>query len=152
MTSILLGITLFFGCSTIRYIPTETKELINYIDSLVIRDSTVIIPIERIRDIVPEYDTLTMETTVAKSVSYVDTLTHTLKGNLENKQGQITKYVYKDRVVYRDTTITKEIPVEVPVPQKYIPKFYKSCTWGFFILLVLVIGITGLKLYFRRRL
>lgn len=139
------------SCSTVRYIPTETTEIINYIDSLIIKDSTVIIPIERIVDIVPEYDTLTMETSLAKSVSYVDTASHTLKGKLANKQGTVTKIKYVDRVVYRDTTITKEIPVPVEVPQKYVPKFYKDCTWGFFILLVLVIGVGVLKIYFRRR-
>lgn len=145
----MVSMAMIHGCSSIRYIPTEYSEVVNYIDSLVIRDSTVIIPIERIRDIVPVYDTLKLETSMAISESYVDTLTHTLKGKIENKQGQITKYVYKDRVVYRDTTITKEIPVPVEIPKKYVPKFYKSCTWGFFVLLVFLIGFAGLKLYFK---
>lgn len=146
---ILVSMAMINGCSSIRYVPTETKEIINYIDSLVIRDSTVIIPIERIRDVVPVYDTLKLETSMAMAEAYVDSTTHTLKGSIENKKGSQSKVRYIDRVAYRDTTIIKEIPVEVPVPEKYIPRFYRDCMCGFFVLLVLVVGYTGLKLYFK---
>ncbi len=36
---------------------------------------------------------------------------------------------------------------EVPSPPKPIPRFYKDCTWGFFILLLLIIGRIALKIW-----
>ena len=38
---------------------------------------------------------------------------------------------------------------EVPSPPKPIPRFYKDCTWGFFILLLLIIGRIALKTWKR---
>ena len=35
---------------------------------------------------------------------------------------------------------------EVPSPPKPIPRFYKDCTWGFFILLLLIIGRIALRI------
>ena len=43
---------------------------------------------------------------------------------------------------------------EVPSPPKPIPRFYKRCTWGFFILLLLIFGRIALRIvkaiYLRR--
>ncbi len=36
---------------------------------------------------------------------------------------------------------------EVPSPPKPIPRFYKDCTWGFFILLLLILGRIALKMW-----
>ena len=36
---------------------------------------------------------------------------------------------------------------EVPSPPKPIPRFYKDCTWGFFILLLLIFGRIALKMW-----
>jgi hypothetical protein len=46
----------------------------------------------------------------------------------------VTKIEYQDRVI------------EKP-PEKYIPKFYKWCTWLFFILLLLLVGIIVFKVW-----
>jgi len=46
----------------------------------------------------------------------------------------VTKIEYQDRVI------------EKP-PEKYIPKFYKNCTWLFFILLLLLVGIIVFKVW-----
>ena len=35
---------------------------------------------------------------------------------------------------------------EVPSPPKPIPRFYKDCTWGFFILLLLILGRIALRI------
>ena len=35
---------------------------------------------------------------------------------------------------------------EVPSPPKPIPRFYKDCTWGFFILLLLMLGRIALRI------
>lgn len=50
---------------------------------------------------------------------------------------------YKDKEVQVHDTITvrDSIPVirEVPVVKKEVPSFYKNCTWGFFILILLIV-------------
>ena len=40
-----------------------------------------------------------------------------------------------------------EVPVEVPAP---IPRFYRSCTVGFFLILIAIIAFIALRLYLRR--
>ena len=40
-----------------------------------------------------------------------------------------------------------EVPVEVPVP---IPRLYRSCTVGFFLILIAIIAFIALRLYLRR--
>ena len=87
LISILLTLLLCIGCSTTTQIPVET--IINYKDSTLIHivDSIRYIPKERIVDVVPVYDSLTLETNMAKAKAWVDTTTHTLKGSLENKKG-----------------------------------------------------------------
>ena len=77
----IISLLTFIGCSTTRYVPVKEveKEVTNYKDSIRIRDSIVVIPIERIVDIVPQYDTLKMETTQARAKAYVDTTLHLLR-------------------------------------------------------------------------
>jgi len=41
-----------------------------------------------------------------------------------------------DTICVRDSI---PYPVEVPVIKKEVPPFYKNCTWGFFILILLII-------------
>ena len=73
------------SCGPVRYIPIAKNETINIKDSVVLRDSTVITYLqkEKIKEIVPELDTLVMNTKYAKSISYLDTTTNTLQGTLE---------------------------------------------------------------------
>lgn len=108
------------GITKPRYIDIE-KVVYTYRDSTIfnVKDSIVLIPVEKIVDIVPSYDTLKLETSLAKSKAYVDTLTHSLKGSIENKDKAQFQYkiVEVERLVeVRDTLIkteTKEVPVEV---------------------------------------
>ena len=76
------------SCSIFKEIPvnTTTETVYNYIDTLIIRDSTVLIPKYVVKDVVPEYDTLLLETNLAKSKSYIDTITNSLKGEIQNKR------------------------------------------------------------------
>ena len=80
----------FMGCSTTRYVPVKEteKEVTNYKDSVRIRDSIIVIPVERIVDVVPAYDTLKLETTQARAKAYVDTTLHLLRGSIENKDNE----------------------------------------------------------------
>lgn len=119
----------FIGCSTTRYVPVKEteKEVTNYKDSIRIRDSIVVIPIERIVDIVPAYDTLKLETTQARAKAYVDTTLHLLRGSIENKGKAKTEVREVIRFVERTDTIyiEKPVPYEVEKQVRYVPAIYK---------------------------
>ncbi len=91
-----------------------------------------------------------LETTVAVSEAHVDSaglLTHTL----DNKPFKVQKeIIYKDRIVteYRDSIRISEVPVEVEVPVKYVPRFYKQLLL-FNIILLLALGV---YLYFKLKI
>jgi hypothetical protein len=139
-----LLILLVMSCGPIKQIPVET--IINYKDSTVVNtiDSVIYIPKERIVDVVAPYDTLKLETNMAKAEAYVDTTLHLLKGSIENKKGVTEKIKYKEKLVYRDSVVTKEVPVEVPVEVvKHKHYWYEPILWLFALL---SIGYIGLKL------
>lgn len=128
-----------------RPVETITKVVYEYRDSVRLRDSTILVPIpvERIVDVVPVYDTLKLETGVAAAAAYVDTLTHTLKGKLVNKPDSLRTIIrYQDRLVTitRDSISIKEVPVEVEVPVRYVPKVYRwSLVWSVISILALIL-------------
>lgn len=81
-----------------------------------------------------------METSVAESDAEIDSL-GLLHHTLVNKKDSIrTKIQYVDKIVYKDSIQTKEVPVEVEKPVPYIPKFYKF-TFAFFGIFVLFIVV-----------
>lgn len=115
------------SCGPVRYIPVEKNETVNIRDSVVLKDSTVITYLqkEKIKEIVPELDTLVMNTKYAKSISYLDTTTNTLQGTLEQLDSVPvkTKIVFKDRIITQEKIVEKEIPVEVVREKKVTPKW-----------------------------
>lgn len=119
----------FVGCSTTRYATVSgvEREVVNYKDSIRIRDSIVVIPVERIVDVVPTYDTLKLETTQAKAKAYVDTTLHLLRGSIENKDKaktevrEVIKFVERTDTLY----IEKPVPYEVEKRVRYVPAIYK---------------------------
>ena len=134
----------FVGCSTTRYVPIKEseREVVNYKDSIRIRDSIVVIPVERIVDIVPVYDTLKLETTQARAKAYVDATLHLLRGSIENKDKsktevrEVVKFVERTDTVY----IEKPVPYEVEKRVRYVPSFFKF-TALFFVGVILLIII-----------
>ena len=125
---ILIGsllLTIATSCSLYKTVPikTSTETIYNYIDTLIVRDSTVVIPKYVVKDVAAYYDTLFLETNLAKSISYVDTNSNTLKGQIENTVETITKIIYRDRIVYRDSIIVEkeEIPVYVTEEKEVTP-------------------------------
>ena len=139
----------FVGCSTTRYVPVKEteREMINYKDSIRIRDSIVVIPVERIVDVVPAYDTLKMETTQAKAKAYVDTALHLLRGSIENKDKAKTEVREVIRFVERTDTIyiEKPVPYEVEKKVRYVPAIYKLSL----IFMIAAIGLTIIRLFLR---
>lgn len=136
----------FMGCSTTRYVPVKEteKEVTNHKDSIRIKDSIVVIPVERIVDIVPQYDTLKMETTQARAKAYVDTTLHLLRGSIENKNKakaevrEVVKFVERTDTVY----VEKPVPYEVEKKVKYVPAIYKLSL----IFMIAAIALTVIRL------
>ena len=139
-----LILLLFVSCSTIKYVPVKGEDI--YHTEYVTKDSIVYTPVEVIKEVVPELDTLYMETSVAKAKAYLDTNLNTLKGEMKNKK----EIIYKDKIVYRDSIIIQkqEVPVEVEVEKKVVPCW---CWWSLAINILVAIGFT-IRLYFRLKL
>ena len=136
----------FVGCSTTRYVPIKEteREVVNYKDSIRIRDSIVVIPVERIVDVVPAYDTLKLETTQAKAKAYVDTTLHLLRGSIENKDKaktevrEVVKFVERTDTIY----VEKPVPYEVEKRVRYVPAIYKLSL----IFMIAAIGLAVIRL------
>ena len=141
---ILLGIG---GCSTVKYVPMQTEERVEVRDSLIyIRDTiTVEIPKEIVKETVPADTTSILKTSVAISEARFEGghLHHTLEQSGTVKTKIDTFYLTKivEKAVYKDR------PVEVEVPVKYVPAFYKFCLWWFIgsVLLVALYVILKIK-------
>ena len=139
----------FMGCSTTRYVPVKEveKEVTNHKDSIRIRDSIVVIPVERIVDVAPVYDTLKMETTQARAKAYVDTTLHLLRGSIENKDKakievrEVIKFVERTDTLYID----KPVPYEVEKQVRYVPAIYKLSL----IFMIATIVLTVIRLILR---
>lgn len=143
---IILGIIfccLVGSCSSLKQVPIETKIQYRVVDSIAWHDTTVYnyINKERIVDIVPTYDTLRMETNVAKAESYIDTLTKTLRGSIENKDVEFSHTIkWKEKIIRKDSLVVQQIPVEVT---KEVIKYPKSYWYllGFFVISIVLLGI-----------
>ena len=141
---IILFILLLTSCSTIKYVPVKGEDI--YHTEYVTKDSIIYTPVEVIKEVVPELDTLYMETSVAKAKAYLDTNLNALKGEMKNKK----EIIYRDKIVYRDSIIIQkqEVPVKVEVEKKVVPNW---CWWLLVINILTAIGFV-IRLYFRVKL
>lgn len=141
-----LSIFSILSCGTTKYVylPGETK--IEYRDSIVYKDSIEYRPVEVIKEIVPELDTLKMETSIAKAEAYIDTTNKVLRGKIENKKGISTKIEYREKIVYRDSIVTKPVPVEVTKEVK-THYWYEKILWFFSLIGLGTIIIFIIKIY-----
>ena len=131
------------GCSTPKYLPSTNYNIIKK-DSLVIKTElvSVAVPLESHNIITTKKSHL--ETSVAVSDASIDSL-GMLHHSLENKKDSIITVIkYVDKIQIRDTTIVKEIPVEV---EKYVNKhyWYESILWFLSVLFILTIIFKILK-------
>ena len=139
-----LILLLLTSCSTIKYVPVKGEDI--YHTEYITKDSIVYTPVEVIKEVAPELDTLYMETSVAKAKAYLDTNLNTLKGEMKNKK----EIIYRDKIVYRDSIIIQkqEIPVEVEVEKKVVPCW----CWWLLVINILTAIVFAIRLYFRFRL
>lgn len=136
---------LLIGCSTPKYLPSSNIKIIAK-DSLVVHTElvSVAIPLESHSIITKSKSHL--ETSVAESDAEIDSL-GLLHHTLVNKKDSIkTKIQYIDRIVYRDSIEIREVPVEVKVPVRYIPKFHQFTFMLFWIFVLFVIVKLLIKL------
>ena len=134
---ILLGIG---GCSSVKYVPIQTEERVEVRDSLIYIRDTVEIPIERqvIKEVMPLVDTSYLSTDLAHSTAYLDTLERKIHHTLE-QSGTVKAKIdafYTTKIV--EKAVYKDRPVEVEVPVKYVPAFYKFCLWWFIGSVILI--------------
>ena len=138
------------GCSTPKYLASSNIKIVSK-DSLVIHTEliSVALPLES-HSIVAPTKKSHLETSIAESDAEIDSL-GLLHHTLVNKKDSLkSKIQYIDKIVYRDSIETKEVPVPVEVKVPYIPKFYKF-TFAFFGIFVLFIVVRLLiKLGFLR--
>ena len=140
---------LISGCSSPRYISSSNMRIVSK-DSLVVHTKlvSVALPLESHSIITKKKSHL--ETSLAESDAEIDSL-GLLHHTLVNKKDSIsTKIQYVDKIVYRDSIQTKEVPVEVKVPVPYIPKFYQFTFILFWIFVLFIIVKIFIKLDFLR--
>lgn len=134
-----------YGCKTQPPTVIQKEEVIwTYKDSIVQRDSICYIPIERYVDIVPIYDTLVLENSIAISHSWVDTTNHLLRGELKNKNAIQYQVKYIERVVTNDSIVKVDRPIPYPVVEekKVIPKWaWITLVWSVITLISIGYGL-----------
>lgn len=147
--SLLFGLLfplVFAACSTVKYVPVETVKEVHVKDSVYLRDTVVRVELEkaRISDFVDVTDTLVLSDGYSRSTAFLDTTRAVLRGSIETIKPYIEKPVpVKHKIEYRDTVITKEIPVPVEVEKikKVTPK------WAWYSLIASIIMAFAIGAY-----
>lgn len=132
------------------YVPTDAETIIEYRDTTirVVDTIKVEVPREVIKEVMPIIDTSRLETSIAYSEAFIDTLDKKLHHTLRNKEtalkGKLDTIV---RVQYVNKYIEKEVINEVEVEVPYIPKW----CWIIMMYAALMAGITIMKIIGRFR-
>lgn len=105
------------SCGSLKEVPVQYIDRIEYRDSLVyVHDSiTVQVPVEVVKEVLPDVDTSYLKTSVAESIAYLDTAKRRLHHTLEQKGTIKTVYDTIIKIEYVDRLIEKEVPVQVQV-------------------------------------
>lgn len=142
---LILAAIMLNACGAPKYITVKETEYIK--DTVKIKADTVRVevPVEVQVDVVPELDTLRMETSVAEAEAYLDTLTQTLKGSLKNKKTELKKEIQTI-----EKTKFVERKVEVPVPYEVVKT--KVPLWAWIMLSVNVGLLVGFLIKLKLRL
>ena len=136
---------LLTGCSTQKYLPSSNIKIVSK-DSLVVQTKLVSVAIPNESHSIITKSKSHLETSVATSDAEIDSL-GMLRHTLVNKKDSIkTKIQYIDRISYRDSIQTKEVPVEVPIPVRYIPKFHQFTFVLFWIFVLFIVVKLLIKL------
>lgn len=140
---IILGLVTIIGCSTLKKVPVQTIEKIEYRDSTILIRDTIVVPVprEKVVHIQPKDTTSVIATSLSKSEAKIEKgmLHHSLeqKGSVKAKIDTFVVVEYVDRV------IEKEKPVKVEVEKKYIPQW----CWYCLIYSIVLTLLTAFRIY-----
>lgn len=146
--SVLVAGFMSISCGPLKEVPVQYIDRIEYRDSLVyVHDSiTVQVPVEVVKEVLPDVDTSYLKTSVAESIAYLDTAKRRLHHTLEQKGTIKTVYDTIIKVEYVDRLIEKEVPVQVEVIKyKRDSLFWVLVGWA-----LLCIAYAVLKIWFKR--
>lgn len=130
-TFLFLILGILASCSPkVIYQPVETVKEVHVKDTTILRDTTIQYKLETqyVRDYTGMLDVLKLSTDYAEAEAWVDTTANTLRGSIRNKDKVLNiPTQYKERLVYRDTVITKEVPVPVEVVKevRHVPWIFR---------------------------
>lgn len=133
------------SCAPRVIVERVTETIIEKRDSLVYRDSLIKVPIplEKDQAIVHIGDTSRLETSVAESIAFVDSVGF-LHHKLENKKGELStiakipiRYIFTGVTTTSTETISK-----IEYKDKPLSWFQRFRLDGFWVLLALVIGLS----------
>ena len=140
---------LISGCSSPRYISSSNMRIVSK-DSLIVHTELVSIALPLESHSIITKSKSHLETSVATSDASIDSL-GLLHHTLVNKKDSLkSKIQYVDKIVYRDSVDVREVPVEVEVPVRYIPKFYQFTFILFWIFVLFIVAKLLIKLGFLR--
>ena len=142
---------LFFGCKVIKYVPVKETEYVSVHDTTVLHrtDTLVKVPEFHLSDYAGLGDTLVLKSSVAESKAWVDSSLMVLKGRLIQTGTVPVQVVEKERVVYKDSIITKDVPVPVEVVKTVHPK-YEKWLWIWAVLSLLGIAAWTYLRFFKK--
>ena len=139
--TLFIAILCLVGCATIKEIPVQTIEKIEYRDSLIyVKDTIKVdVPVEKVVYVGPADTTSQISTSLAHSEAKIEQgiLTHTLEQKGQIKAQIDTFYITQIKEVEKMV----EVPIEVVKEVKYIPNW---CWWS------LIINVLGLCLFIFR--
>lgn len=140
-----IAILCLVGCASIKEIPVQTIEKVEYRDSIVyVKDTiTIPIPVEKIVQVVPQDTTSQISTSLAFSEAKIEEgrLTHTLEQKGQIKAKIDTFYITQIKEVEKMV----EVPIEVVKEVKHIPEW---CWWSL-IANVIVVCFIGFRIYLK---
>lgn len=126
------------SCGPIRHLPSETVRTVH--DSIYVeRIDTV--QIELLKEVVMaiEMDSSHLETKYAESTALIDTNGY-LRHTLRNKDVRIpVQVVNKEVIVYKDSIVYKEVPIEVEKQIVKAPKSYWFLMVWFVVSMVMIV-------------
>ena len=134
------------SCGHIRYIPVAGETIIK--DSIIYEEridtAWITLPPVKVKDYSALKDTLRLDGVYEVAWAAVDEGKEMLVGGIETTKEKIpTQVIYKTKTEYRDSTVYKEIPIEIPVEKEVI-----KIPWIFkFLSVVGLLSIIGIVLW-----
>lgn len=135
--NIILLLLFAISCKPIHEVVTHHEYITHTIDSVIYHDSTVVVPHETYTNITWNYDTLNLETSLAKATCWVDSIW--LRGNISNKQQVIYKYIEVEKV--RDSIVYEKVPEPYPVE---VVKAKNAAWWVWLWAILSTLSVIGL--------